>query len=371
MKKLCSEATGFLNRMKERTGGLVPMRRAQYGLGFDASNPYATTDRYIDTAKAAGTSFLASQTYHQAYYGSKYPNSPGKAQNMAQRAGIISGVLGGVNALSSQYAEQRDYDMMQQRIAEQQAGNYYRVPTDRYGYSEFATNQFNNTAYKMGGRVRKYQEGGAVDAEEVEDEQVTFDSTFSPEQRYSPEYESEDVLPLDQEGYTDLSRVRPTLGNVPLRLGMNDGDVAQTINSIAMKESGGDYSVVNTSGGSKAIYATGKYQFVPKYWAPQIAKFQGTEGKSQEETMEMFRKSPQVQDAFMRHVVTDIYLPEVKKLLPMASRYGIGQDALIKMLHYRGIQDTKRRLQTGDFEVSESEKKAYNNPDILKYIGNG
>jgi hypothetical protein len=87
-----------------------------------------------------------------------------------------------------------------------------------------------------------------------------------------------------------------------------------------------------------------------------------------DETMDYFKNNPQVQEGFMRHVVNKYYLPEVKTLLPMARQYGIDQEGLIKMLHYRGIDDTRKRLQTGNFEVSQKEKALYNNPDILTYV---
>lgn len=370
MKKLCSDATRFIQKL--RSGGLT---YAQQGTGFETYNPYHDVDRYLDVAKSAGAGFLASQTYHEAYYGKKYPDDPEKAKENAQGAAFVSGVLGGIRGITSLYAEGRDYQMEQERLQRQKANEYYRVPTDRYNYSEFSRNAYNNTAYKMGGstprlRSRKYyQDGGLIEDPSTvieSDQQVTFDSTFDSNEPIGA-YETEDMLPINSEGY-DFSKFRPTLGNVPTRNILDDSDVQSTINSIAVKESGGRYDVVNRSGGAAAIYATGKYQFVPKYWAGQIANFQGTQGKSQDETMEYFKSHPEVQDAFMSHVVKNIYLPEVKNLLPLARKYGLGQDALIKMLHYRGVADTRKRLRTGDFNTPASEKSRYNNPDILKYI---
>lgn len=193
-----------------------------------------------------------------------------------------------------------------------------------------------------------------------------FDSTGGD----YPVNQYQDDLPTTEDGGYDLSKFTPTLGSAPLVNSMTAGTVQDTIARIGQKESRGRYDLVNTTGGKNAIYATGKYQFVPKYWHTQIAAFQGTQGKSMAETMELFRQNPQTQEAFMQHVTNNIYLPEVKKLLPLARHYGLGQDALIKMLHYRGIADTRKRLETGDFTVSDKEKRTFKNPDILTYIKN-
>lgn len=380
MKKLYSDASRYINKMRSGGQSRNPyeggMIYAQRGVGFETYNPYHDVDRYLDVAKSAGASFLASQTYHNAYYGNKYPDDPLRAQKNAQGAAFVSGALGGIRGLTSLYAEGRDYQLEQERLQRLRANEYYRVPTDRYNYSEFSGNAFNNTAYEMGGytprlmrkgKKRRYQVGGYVEEIEPLNEQVVFDSTFETSTNQQDEYETEDVLPYNTEGY-DFSKFKPTLGNIPTRYVLDDSDIQSTINSIAVKESGGRYDVVNRTGGASAIYATGKYQFVPKYWASKIAAFQGTQGKTQDETMEHFRNNPQIQDAFMAHVVNTIYLPEVKNLLPIAKKYGLGQDALIKMLHYRGVADTRRRLNSGNFETPQSEKVKYNNPDILSYI---
>jgi len=228
---------------------------------------------------------------------------------------------------------------------------------------------------KFGGLTSKrYQSGGAVDpydstTEEsgpsyyVQPSTEVYDST-------EPDYPSaQDELPMNENGY-DLSKFTPTLGGAPLTHQIDNNSVQGVINQIAQKESGGRYDIVNTKGGKNAIFATGKYQFVPKYWHKQIAEFQGTQGKSMNETMERFRQSPQTQDAFMQHVVSDVYMPAVNRMLPLARAYGLGQNELIKMIHYRGISDTQKRLEKGDFRVSASEKAKYSNPDILSYIRN-
>jgi len=139
-----------------------------------------------------------------------------------------------------------------------------------------------------------------------------------------------------------------------------DGSI---IDKIAQNESGGDYSVVNPRGG-----ATGKYQFMP-VWSGQIRDFMGlSKNLSKEQIMETFRSNPEAQDQFMNHVVTDIYGPIVEELRPVAKKYGFSDNDLIKFLHYRGEGDTRKRLKTGNFEVSQDEVQKYKNPQILEYL---
>ena len=383
MKKLCSEAQQFLERMhKERGSKYQNGGMTQRGLGFESYDPFQDTSRYGDVLKAGAAGFLGNRISSQAYFDYLNPDDPEKAKRLSMRSATITGGLNALGAGISMYGEARDYRDNAERIARQKANDYYRTPRDPYAYNEFLDNQYNNVAYKQGGMVgrravtkRRYQDGGEIEEEVVfEDapqEQVVFDSASYAEQS-SPsdmnmDYGPEDNLPMNSEGY-DLASFRPTLGNVPISQVYGSEDVMGTMNSIATKESGGRYDVVNTSGGKHAINATGKYQFVPKYWHDKIAKFQGTEGQSMEDTMEKFRQSPQTQDAFMAHVTKNIYMPEVQKLMPLARQYGLTQDAVIKMLHYRGIDDTTKRLKSGDFQTPASEKARYNNPDIMSYI---
>lgn len=367
--------------------------KKQYGgnLGFDANDPYfdrPALDPYLDTLKSAGAAFLGNRISSKAYFDWLYPNDSKKADDASKRSAVISGLLGAGSSIVTQYGEKRAYERNMEWLQKRKAKDYYRLPYDRYSYNENLANPYNQTAYKKGGKVRmRYQDGGSPyggapyggmpDDEDTElypdneqseygNEQVVLDSTFQDTPYQSQGYEDE--LPMNDTGDLDLSALTPTLGNQPLRYSLTADDISSAIDEIGQHESGGNYSAVNTSGGANALYATGKYQFVPKYWHKEIAQFQGTEGKSQEETMAAFRRSPAVQEAFMRHVTNKYYLPEVQSLLPLARQYGIDQKGLIKMLHYRGIQDTRRRLETGDFSLAKSEKALYNNPDILAYV---
>lgn len=135
------------------------------------------------------------------------------------------------------------------------------------------------------------------------------------------------------------------------------------ISQIGQQESGGNYQAKNPYSS-----ATGKYQFTNQ-WAGQIKSFMGLpQSYNTDQVMEAFKNSPDSQESFMQYVVEDIYKPEVEKLRPLAQRYGLNDDKLIRMLHYRGLADTRKRLQSGDFSVSEEEKRKYRNPDILTYL---
>lgn len=136
------------------------------------------------------------------------------------------------------------------------------------------------------------------------------------------------------------------------------------LDKIKAQESGGNPEAINPT-----TNASGYYQFVPKYWAGQIKSFMGLPNTyTTEQVMETFRKNPTTQDQFMQHVHENIYQPEIERLRPLAQKYRLTDDKLERMLHYRGIADTKRRLQTGDFSVSQAEKDKYKNPDILQYL---
>ena len=474
MKKKLSKYDTY-DYLRSKRGELT---YAQNGLGYQYDDYLTPVDQGLNVLKAAGTGYLGSNMFHNAYYNKQLPNDPAKAKKLANEQSLLSGALNATNAMFTQMGERRDREFELQRIRERQAKDYYRQPVDNYAYNEYTANAYNNTAYGNGGATHKrtFQTGGLPstanpvlqDTFNPYEKPMTlapvqkdyYDSTYAKtdnrlgmpatqderdyynvlgasdqlnkglieqptgkiksnvgrfrEKKYGgatkrywqdggmtdesgmydstqferppvqednsyvqaanqvfdstePESQYQDELPMNEDGY-DLSKFTPTLGSAPLVNSMTASTVQDTISRIGQKESGGRYDLVNTSGGKNAIYATGKYQFVPKYWHTQIAEFQGTQGKSMAETMEVFRKNPQTQDAFMQHVTNDIYLPEVKKLLPLARHYGLGQDALIKMLHYRGIADTRKRLETGDFSVSQRERSLYKNPDILSYI---
>lgn len=226
----------------------------------------------------------------------------------------------------------------------------------------------------------KKQDGGTIDTESL------YSSNFqSPYQESTPQ---EDVVQTKLGGFAEqnadwifnesqeeladtsanqayfesLGQDQTTVDNSPAySYGSSSGDV---IDRIGQHESGGSYDVVNPTSGT-----TGKYQFHPRYWGEQIRSFMGLPNDiSTEEVMGEFKKNPAAQDKFMRHVVQDVYKPAIQQMKPLADKYGFTEDQMIKFVHYRGIADTKKRLQTGDFQVSAEEKAKYKNPDILEYL---
>lgn len=136
------------------------------------------------------------------------------------------------------------------------------------------------------------------------------------------------------------------------------------IDKIGQQESGNNYAAWNETSNT-----VGKYQFMEKYWADEIKNFMGLPPQlTSRQVMKAFQNSPKSQDAFMNYVVETKYKPVLPEMRQLGKQYGFTDDDLIKLLHYRGISDTRRRLKTGDFKVSISEKKIYQNPDILEYL---
>lgn len=174
--------------------------------------------------------------------------------------------------------------------------------------------------------------------------------------------QNQELLKWVFEDTDDYSPIQDEYENYAPESNVNSINPEGVIAGIGQSESGGDYSVINPTTGT-----TGKYQFHPKYWATQIGEFMGIDGTN-DEIMSEFKNSPKTQEAFMNHVVNDIYKPEIKKLKPYADKYGFTEDQMVRFLHYRGLADTKKRLVSGNFEVSQAEKEKYQNPNILDYI---
>lgn len=140
---------------------------------------------------------------------------------------------------------------------------------------------------------------------------------------------------------------------------------SNVIDRIAYNESRGRYDVVNTQ-----TNTYGKYQFMEKYWADQIKNFMGLPQKtSSREVMETFKNSPESQDKFMSHVVNDIYMPRVVRLRSTAKQYGLTDDDVIKLMHYRGVGEAEKMIRNGNFSVSREEQIKYKNPTVASYLG--
>lgn len=225
-------------------------------------------------------------------------------------------------------------------------------------------------------RFREKQDGGMIE-QEVNEDLYSADFQSPVQQNQDAQSYFTEVMnkyqALDPQGSLENKAMswifeeeqepkRYDVGDV-FRSGSNYNS-SSVIDQIKANESGGDYSVVNPTTGT-----TGAYQFNPKYWGTQIRDFMGMTNVPINQVMEEFKNNPQAQDKFMEYVVNNVYKPEIERLRPLAQKYGFSDDDLVKLLHYRGIGDTRKRLETGNFEVSQEEKRKYKNPDILKYLG--
>lgn len=270
-----------------------------------------------------------------------------------------------MDAFSDSYQRQQDYnkdiqnnwqeyyeDLNTQRV------NAYKAQRQQ-GITQFtsAVGDIGNTALKF------LQEGGDINPNLTDINSEEFDPNVflgtEQEKQVTESNESDELMKWVMEDEQDTySPIQEEYQNYTP---VSSGDVIQ---GIGQSESGGNYSVVNPTTGT-----TGKYQFHPKYWADQIRAYGNMPvGYGKEQVMEEFKKNPDLQEGFMNHVVENIYRPEIKKLKPYMDKYGFTEDQMIRFLHYRGIADTKRRLRTGDFEVSAEEQRIYRNPSILNYI---
>jgi hypothetical protein len=225
----------------------------------------------------------------------------------------------------------------------------------------------------VGKAVGMMQDGGEIEMDMNTMEQPDTESLYSPD-FVSPvepsSFEPQESLKSGLESWIFQDEAPIPDSNLAQQYSQSFSPVSTSsgsgsmdvIESIKKHESGGNPEATNMIG------ATGFYQFTP-VWASKISAFMGLpQGTSKDKVMEAFRKNPQAQDAFMKHVVDNIYKPKIEELRPLANKYGFNDNEMIKLLHYRGLNDTEKRLKTGNFEVSQEEKSKYNNPDILSYI---
>ena len=235
--------------------------------------------------------------------------------------------------------------------------------------------------------VGMMQDGGEIEMDQMEMdnmgmndvEQLDTESLYSPDfqspygQEQEPEFEPEQSLQSSLESWIFQDNEPPasrelsqaydkSFSPISYSSGSSGSSSMNVIDSIKHHESRGNPEAENMIG------ASGYYQFTPE-WADKIAPFMGLPANTPKaKVMEAFRKNPKAQDDFMQYVVEKIYKPEIERQRPLINKYGFSDNEMIKLLHYRGVGDTRKRLRTGDFEVSQKEKDKYNNPDILTYI---
>lgn len=334
----------------------------------------------------------------------KFKHEMGGMMEEMERMFQMGGSLEGVGQM---YDQQRDYNRMRQ----EQFANYYNQMNQQNQFA--AKNQINsgigNIVSGIGSTAKSlvgFQEGGeydprldinssefdadmfkgntgkmALDLSQGADENTQFQML---DEDYNQQTQEDSELlefifsePENQEGYTGNPEVQANYSNLSSSSNVNmefaAPEVAQSpyasfIQDIKTRESGSNYGAVNTSGGAKALYATGAYQFVPKWWWGPIKKFMGLPAEmGKDETMEAFKNDPAAQDRFMQHTIDTAYVPMYRRNKKLFDQYGIGEDGAMRLLHYRG-PEILDRLRTGDFEIDASEA-IYNNPSIESVAG--
>jgi hypothetical protein len=264
---------------------------------------------------------------------------------------------------------QRRWEEYYNDINNQNIQKYKNLQTRGVQSASTGIGEYFNTALQM---VSMQEGGGFVTSETPEDGTLDINSeNFDPNAFLGTEQavvqetvsQNDELLKWVFEDVEDYSPVQDEYESYSNNSNISSGTPSSSIiESIGQSESGGNYNVVNDTTGT-----TGKYQFHPRYWATQIGEFMGVDG-TKEEIMNEFKNSPKTQESFMNYVVNDIYKPEIKKLKPYSDKYGFTEEQMIRLLHYRGLTDAKRRLISGDFEVSAEEQEKYRNPQILDYI---
>ena len=367
----------------------LPNGELKYLEGNDAYN-------YADSTKT----YIQFPTDKEAQWFSK---------NYKKGKGVLKGFQmgGSLEGVGQMYDQQRDYNRMRQ----EQFANYYNQMNQQNQFA--AKSQINsgigNIVSGIGSTAKSlvgFQEGGeydprldinssefdadmfkgntgkmALDLSQGADENTQFQML---DEDYNQQTQEDSELlefifsePESQEGYTGNPEVQANYSNLSSSSNVNmefaAPEVAQSpyasfIQDIKTRESGSNYGAVNTSGGAKALYATGAYQFVPKYWWGPIKKFMGLPAEmGKDETMEAFKNDPAAQDRFMQHTIDTAYVPMYRRNKKLFDQYGIGEDGAMRLLHYRG-PEILDRLRTGDFEIDASEA-IYNNPSIESVAG--
>jgi len=337
-------------------------------------------------------------------FGGRKKHEMGGMMEEMERMFQMGGSLEGVGQM---YDQQRDYNRMRQ----EQFANYYNQMNQQNQFA--AKSQINsgigNIVSGIGSTAKAFagfQDGGeydprldinssefdadmfkgntgkmALDLSQGADENTQFQML---DEDYNQQTQEDSELlefifsePESQEGYTGDPEVQANYSNLSSSSNVNmefaAPEVAQSpyasfIQDIKTRESGSNYGAVNTSGGAKALYATGAYQFVPKYWWGPIKKFMGLPAEmGKDETMEAFKNDPAAQDRFMQHTIETAYVPMYRRNKKLFDQYGIGEDGAMRLLHYRG-PEILDRLRTGDFEIDASEA-IYNNPSIESVAG--
>jgi len=362
-------------RMEEQRGNnfyatpYTSGRSSNYGPSYSFQNGGMSMpsqiDYFMEMYQDKEQDRLQSNKMIQGFYDNTVEDKKQKAKSLQQSgfSSLASGLVDGAKFFFQQGGlteeEIRQDKMRDKKTRDNKELKNVQVNTNKPNFFLTNPNNPDDSGHSKSRDRFRQQEGGEIDTESLYSE--NFVSPWQESSNDLPEESNamENWIFADDEPSKDYS-----INDAYFNTGYPDVKQTSVLEEIGMKESGGNYQAVNPRGG-----ASGKYQFMPTHWGDQIRSFMGLPSDmSKSEVMRNFRNSPEAQESFMQHVYQDIYLPEVEKLRPLAAKYNLTDDQIIKMLHYRGVGDTRKRLQTGNFEVSQEEKRKYNNPDILKYI---
>lgn len=100
-------------------------------------------------------------------------------------------------------------------------------------------------------------------------------------------------------------------------------DFKERIYTVESKTSGG-YDAYNKHTG-----ATGKYQFLPKYFRNEVARLFGVSWSE-------FAKSPELQERLMNYHINTLLKPTAKELMNKFPNSGLNEAQLMALVHFKG-----------------------------------
>ncbi len=118
--------------------------------------------------------------------------------------------------------------------------------------------------------------------------------------------------------------------------------------SIAARESGGNYQAYNPAGGGEG--AVGKYQFRWTTHKPWIKAITGVQ------SMQEFMANPTAQEKAFQHWKNTTLAPTAQYLLPIAQKRfpGITANEIMRKVHFLGEGEAKRYFMTGKSNVRDA-----------------